>query len=129
MKPYKQLLIVLAALGVAALSYAGIAAGTCGESEKGSFVTTPANGSSLTFSSVGTTLSVVIDNTGGTTITVGTEVIKHSSLFGFVKSCSGANILPGNSCTTQIKCLAKGESEFATSVVGIGQSNIKLKCD
>jgi hypothetical protein len=128
-KTGKRLALASLVFGALGLLYTGLAMGTCGGGESASFATTPANGSSLTFTSVGTTRSVVIDNTGSTTITVGTEVIKNGSLFSQTKSCAGANILPGNSCTDEIKCLAKGESEFATSVSGVGQSNIKLKCD
>lgn len=129
LRSHKSLTVLAVVVGVGLVGTA--AAWACSGGGGGAaFQTTPANSSTLTFSSgVGQKLTVVIDNTGSTVLTVGTEVINPGSKFGWVKSCSGVNINPGSSCTDEIECLQKGEGEFATSVSGVGMSNIKLKCD
>lgn len=125
----RQILVLVGALALVSLLAAAAALGNCEGEEKISWALTPPAGSTVTFSGgVGTNKTVLIDNTGGGTITGGTQVLSNAK-FEFVKSCAGKNILPGASCTNEFKCLEKGEAFFTASIVGGGSAFVTLKCD
>lgn len=124
----RPLLGLLGVLVISGLVLAAVASATCGGKEEASWSLLPAAGSTALVTGIGTTASITIDNTGGATIEGGPEALNNGN-FAFVSGCAGAIILPGNSCTFKVKCVAKGSTFLTVSVVGAGELVLTLKCD
>jgi hypothetical protein len=121
----RRFFTLLSVLGVAGLSVAAVARGTC---EEGGTPSMAVLASSLT-TTVGNTLSFTVENTGSISFQVQNEDFANSN-FSVVKACLGINISPGTSCstTTVLKCVKKGETHYIVLAQYSLSSLFLLKC-